>query len=97
MKADNSSISEISGKLGYSLNLRLLIHFIGDIHQPLHCVTRITKDRPNGDFGGNSFKIKPINDITNLHALWDSVIIEYGQYFHGPLNSTIWNYITTQA
>lgn len=58
--------------------LRFLIHFVGDVHQPLHTVARDTDDFPEGDRGGNSFKILP-NDRhkelqrppTNLHSLWD--------------------------
>lgn len=55
--------------------LRYLIHFVGDVHQPLHCASRITDDRPFGDRGGNAFKIKTPpgfnNKPRNLHALWD--------------------------
>ncbi len=32
--------------------LRYLLHFVGDIHQPLHCVARDTDLFPNGDRGG---------------------------------------------
>jgi hypothetical protein len=58
--------------------LRYLLHFVGDVHQPLHAVARDTDEHPDGDRGGNEFKIKPIDrhrDLqrppTNLHALWD--------------------------
>ena len=47
--------SEAEGK---SLALRLLIHYIGDIHQPLHSSDRYSRDHPNGDRGGNQFSIK---------------------------------------
>ena len=57
-----------------SLALRLLIHYIGDISQPLHALTRITKNRPSGDFGGNLFEIPQQYDIANLHAVWDSLM-----------------------
>lgn len=54
--------------------LSWLIHLYGDIHQPLHCVTRITPQhpRPDGDRGGNSFTLK--GSPKNLHALWDSSV-----------------------
>lgn len=56
--------------------LAYLIHFVGDIHQPLHCTELHTKSLPNGDRGGNSFSIyhkEPNGDVLkNLHALWDS-------------------------
>ena len=52
------------------LFLMFLIHFVGDIHQPLHCITRYSLAFPKGDQGGNLFTIK--SDIAdNLHALWD--------------------------
>lgn len=56
--------------------LRFLIHFVGDVHQPLHATARECEDHPNGDRGGNDFKIAPgsvfKNSITNLHFVWDS-------------------------
>lgn len=58
--------------------LRFLVHFVGDIHQPLHAVARDTDEHPDGDRGGNEFKIVPpdrFKDLqrppTNLHSLWD--------------------------
>src|SRR5438270_13657961 len=36
--------------------LRFLIHYVGDIHQPLHCATRVTQAMPEGDRGGNDFQ-----------------------------------------
>ena len=56
-----------------------LIHLIGDIHQPLHAVDRITQDDLQGDAGGN--KIKLYGDAsTNLHAYWDDLLGSDGQY-----------------
>jgi hypothetical protein len=56
--------------------LRFLNHFVGDIHQPLHATALETDELPNGDRGGNEFKILPpqgLNPIPrNLHFLWDS-------------------------
>lgn len=54
-------------------DLKFLIHFMGDIHQPLHC--GYTKDR-----GGNEILvIMPYaKHATALHSVWDSYIIEYG-------------------
>jgi hypothetical protein len=55
--------------------LRYLIHFVGDIHQPLHATSRESDAMPKGDAGGNRFKIGPVAGINmyrpNLHALWD--------------------------
>lgn len=60
-------------------SLAWLVHLVGDIHQPLHCVSRFTgrhlsdttgKDR--GDLGGNLFQLD--DPAKNLHALWDNVL-----------------------
>ena len=60
--------------------LRFVIHFVGDLHQPLHCVT-------NNDEGGNCVPINFFGNAPveknpqyetyspNLHALWDYAII----------------------
>jgi hypothetical protein len=52
-----------------AVSLRYLLHFVGDIQQPLHCSTAVSASRPGGDGGGNSFTL----DTTwfNLHSLWD--------------------------
>jgi hypothetical protein len=47
--------------------LIFLIHFMGDLHQPLHV-------SDNGDQGGNR-RIARIDGAGNLHAAWDSGII----------------------
>jgi hypothetical protein len=54
--------------------LGFLYHLVGDVHQPMHATTRYTAARPDGDLGGNLFKIKmpPDAHITNLHAFWDA-------------------------
>ena len=54
--------------------LRLIIHFVGDIHQPLHCATRVTSANPEGDRGGNLVKLKIAGKTTNLHSYWDGGI-----------------------
>jgi hypothetical protein len=48
--------------------IKYLVHFVGDIHQPLHLGNQ-------SDRGGNRIKILFRGDMTNLHALWDSGII----------------------
>lgn len=62
--------SRRSNEFEKALFLRFLIHFMGDIHQPLHCINRISAKYPQGDQGGNKFKvISPYGD--NLHRIWD--------------------------
>jgi len=57
-------------------DVRFIIHFVGDAHQPLHCLARDTDFHPSGDRGGNDFPIDPITDwdkrpVANLHSFWD--------------------------
>lgn len=58
--------------------LKFLVHFVADIHQPLH-VSR-ARDR-----GGNDIAVEFFHDKTNLHRVWDSGLIrrmkrEWKQY-----------------
>lgn len=77
---DNVNILKTSSdKNAQAQALRLIVHFVGDIHQPLHGATRVTGANPQGDRGGNSVKIKvkgPDGKMkeTNLHSYWDGGI-----------------------
>jgi len=52
--------------------LKLLVHFIGDLHQPMHI--GLEEDR-----GGNDFKLQWFFNDTNLHRVWDTEMINgYG-------------------
>jgi hypothetical protein len=50
--------------------LKYLVHFIGDLHQPLHL--GYLDDR-----GGNQYQIQAYKRGSNLHALWDSGLIKF--------------------
>jgi hypothetical protein len=72
--------------------LRLIIHFVGDIHQPLHCATQVSNPFPEGDRGGNFFLIRVGGKTINLHSYWDGGIGAFPkggpppQYLPPPLN-----------
>lgn len=53
--------------------LAFFVHIVGDLHQPLHTVSRISADFPEGDRGGNLFSLseKSNESHNNLHHLWD--------------------------
>ncbi|MEM9242910.1 MAG: S1/P1 nuclease [Pseudomonadota bacterium] len=53
--------------------LAFYVHILGDIHQPLHASTRVSKAYPDGDKGGNFFPIR-YGNIKNLHKLWDAAV-----------------------
>jgi nuclease S1 len=49
--------------------LKFIVHFVGDIHQPLHCIN-------DNDIGGNRKKVRWLNlGERNLHGVWDSDIL----------------------
>lgn len=48
--------------------MRFLIHFVGDLHQPLHDEAL--------DVGGNTINVTYDGDDTNLHHIWDTEIVE---------------------
>lgn len=50
--------------------LRFLIHLVGDVHQPIHCITQYSHAHPEGDAGGNLYAIKTVQ-ANNLHQFWD--------------------------
>lgn len=54
--------------------LKFLVHFIGDVHQPLHA-------SDNGDRGGNNIHEEFKGRKTNLHAVWDTGLL--GFVVHG--------------
>lgn len=54
------------------LYLRMLIHIIEDVHQPMHTAHA-------DDKGGNDFKVNWFSTPTNLHSVWDSQLIDFQQ------------------
>ncbi len=49
--------------------LKMLVHFVGDLHQPLHAGR-------GEDKGGNDIQVRWYNDGTNIHSVWDTKMIE---------------------
>jgi len=50
--------------------LKFLIHLVGDAHQPFHVGRKEDK-------GGNTIQVRFDGKGTNLHALWDSKLIDH--------------------
>ncbi len=50
--------------------LKMLVHLVGDLHQPLH-VGR------GEDKGGNDIQVRWFREGSNLHRVWDSDMIDY--------------------
>lgn len=88
-----TSPEDVTGAIEYSLDqlksnisiaekltwLKFLIHFVGDLHQPMHV------GKPQ-DRGGNSTMVNYGREM-NLHFLWDSAIID-------RQNLSVVNYVT---
>jgi hypothetical protein len=50
--------------------LKFVVHFVGDIHQPLH-------DEDDGDKGGNTRHVIFDGKPDNLHWIWDTGLLEH--------------------
>jgi hypothetical protein len=50
--------------------LMFVVHFIGDMHQPLHC-------SDNKDHGGNTVQVQYMDKPWNLHSLWDGAMLAH--------------------
>lgn len=53
------------------IHLRILLHVTGDLHQPLHAASRVSKAFPGGDKGGNLCLLGANPIAENLHLYWD--------------------------
>ena len=62
--------------------LRLLIHIVGDIHQPLHTGRA-------ADLGGNRIRVLWFSDSTNLHSMWDDKLIDFQKLSYTEYTNTI--------
>lgn len=51
--------------------LKFLVHFVGDLHQPLHAGR-------GSDRGGNTINVQWFGQRANLHAVWDTGMIMTG-------------------
>ncbi len=52
--------------------MRMLIHMVGDLNQPMHTARK-------EDLGGNKVYVTWFGEKSNLHRVWDESLIEYQQ------------------
>lgn len=64
LKDKNASVED------QAFYLKMLVHFLGDLHQPLH-VGR------SEDKGGNAIQVQWFKKGSNIHRVWDSEMIDY--------------------
>lgn len=86
-----------SEKNGQSTAMRFIIHYVGDLHQPLHSTTRVNNEYPKGDRGGNSVYLPDREGAKNLHSVWDSVGYEYTGFAVLPFSDSDWQNLTDIA
>src|SRR5215208_940431 len=58
-------------------DLSWLLHLVGDVHQPLHAISRFSQVHARGDAGGNAVRLQSgpaAGDTINLHAFWDGLL-----------------------
>lgn len=82
--------------LDKSRQLRFIVHFVGDVHQPLHAASYFSEQFPDGDAGGNAWPITlPAAPFyTNeLHAVWDSGNGLWVNDLSRPLNTSSQAYL----
>ncbi len=61
---------ENASKKDKAFYLKMLVHFLGDLHMPLHVGIA-------DDLGANRFQVKWFGNGTNLHRVWDESLIGY--------------------
>lgn len=76
--------------------LRFVIHLVGDLHQPLHCATRVSSVLKEGDEGGNGTMVHVVlNGKASriaLHSFWDRGLGSFpteGAHFTPPVLNEI--------
>ncbi|MGD1894429.1 MAG: S1/P1 nuclease, partial [Cyclobacteriaceae bacterium] len=69
--------------------LKMLVHLVGDLHQPLHVGT-------GEDRGGNDVRVKWMyeSDSSNLHRVWDSDMIDAKQLSYTELAAHLNRHVT---
>lgn len=88
-----------AGKWEKAFMLRVLVHAVGDIHCPMHCVQSYSKRFPEGDRGGSKFPLAGPESLTlkHLHGLWDSIVLLDTVRQPRPLNANGLQYIEDLA
>lgn len=70
------------------LALRMLIHLVGDMHQPMHTARK-------DDLGGNRIQLTWFGEKSNLHRVWDESLIDFQQLSYTEYTKAI-NHPTAQ-
>jgi hypothetical protein len=71
------------------LALRFVVHLVGDLHQPLHVGKCCDK-------GGNDVKVTFFGKPTNLHAVWDTALVDDEQLSFTEMAAKLGRHISNQ-
>ena len=70
LKEENDLANPATPRDAKAEALKFIVHFVGDIHQPMH-ISRAE------DKGGNTIQLNYEGMGTNLHSLWDTKLLEH--------------------
>lgn len=85
MRAVDTSLSLTEQQKAF----KWIVHFVGDIHQPLHV--------ENLDVGGNTINVTFGGAVTNLHATWDTAMPQKYAGAYTLANAKTWATTLTTA
>ncbi len=81
LKANLKMLSNVNAKPeDRAVALCWVEHLVGDLHQPLHCVSLYSEKYPHGDRGGNDEAIRTSSGVMALHTFWDDLLGTSDQY-----------------
>lgn len=83
----------MSEDYGKSYALRLLIHYMGDHHQPVHQIVVLNKEHPKG-YELTSIpipvKYEQFPTVNHLHATWDNTLYGLLEIEEPPFTDEVW-------
>ena len=68
-KCEQELLSPVASREDKIKDLKFIVHFVGDLHQPMH-ISRAE------DQGGNTIQLSYNGKGTNLHSVWDSKLLD---------------------
>lgn len=86
-KSNRLLMNTYAGAYDKGIAFRVLLHVVGDLHQPLHAATKVSIDLPQGDRGGNLVLLPHFPMAKNLHMYWDrgGGLLAKKHYTHGQI------------
>jgi hypothetical protein len=55
-------------------DLAWIENLVGEVHQPLNCVTRFSTEHPKGDRNGRDVQVRDGERTETLHEYWDNLL-----------------------